>query len=264
MSEVPPRPTYAFGDSPLAADRLALVARVFAASSRAFLAETVDAPPALALDLGCGPGHSTRLVAETTRAHRTLGIDRSPAFLERAGAGAIRDIEFVAHDVTELPLPGAPADLVYARLVLAHLPDPARQAAAWTTQLAADGVLLLDEVEWIETSHPVLAHYEELVLEVVAAHGGASYAGPIIDAMPSPEGVARARSDLRLVAVTTADAARMYGMNLANWRDDPHIAQRCTADELDGLAARLVELARDARGSDITWGIRQIAFRRAA
>jgi trans-aconitate 2-methyltransferase len=70
---------YAFGDSAPAARRLGLLADVFEPPSRAFLAEftrvagdQVD----LAVDLGCGPGHSTRLVASVVGARRTLGLDR--------------------------------------------------------------------------------------------------------------------------------------------------------------------------------------------
>ncbi|HEY8218145.1 MAG TPA: class I SAM-dependent methyltransferase [Acidimicrobiia bacterium] len=252
--------SYAFGDSALAAERLAVVAEVFEETSRRFLERSVTSPPELALDLGCGPGHSTRLVARTTRARRTIGIDASLAFLELAVVDPPPPgVEFVAYDVTAAPLPGAPADLVYSRLLLAHLPDAADQATRWMTQVAPGGVLLVDEVEWIETSHPVLARYEELVVDVVALHGGASYAGPIVAAMPVPDGWTR-RSDLHVVRVATADAARMYGMNLATWRHDPAIAQRCAPSAVDALADDLAALGTSARTSEITWGIRQVAF----
>jgi hypothetical protein len=84
---------YAFGDTSLAARCLALLADVFEPPSRAFLerfagpvssgAEPLD----LAVDLGCGPGHSTRLVATMVGARRTLGLDQSGSFVARPPPG---------------------------------------------------------------------------------------------------------------------------------------------------------------------------------
>jgi hypothetical protein len=57
---------YAFGDSTPAARRLALLAEVFEPTSRAFLDHVgtrLAGPPGLAVDLGCGPGHTTRLLS---------------------------------------------------------------------------------------------------------------------------------------------------------------------------------------------------------
>src|SRR5205809_779798 len=63
MRAVPDQTSYTFGDSQAAAERLALVARVFEPPSRRFLADAAAgaglAGCDLAVDLGCGPGHST-------------------------------------------------------------------------------------------------------------------------------------------------------------------------------------------------------------
>ena len=66
--------TYSFGDSDMAALRLKIVAEVFAEASRQFLVQ-VGVSPRLALDLGCGLGYSTHLLAETLRCQRTVGLD---------------------------------------------------------------------------------------------------------------------------------------------------------------------------------------------
>jgi len=49
---------YSFGDSEIAAERLALLARVFDPALRAFLERVAPRHPRLALDLGCGPDHT--------------------------------------------------------------------------------------------------------------------------------------------------------------------------------------------------------------
>ena len=136
--------SYTFGDADVAAQRLAVVNEVFGSTSRALLEAAVKHPPALAYDLGCGPGHSTRLVAQTTGAKTTVGLERSEAHLARAASSALEGTRFVAWDVTELPFPAGRADLIYARLLLAHLKDPRDVALSWTTQLREGGLLVVD------------------------------------------------------------------------------------------------------------------------
>jgi SAM-dependent methyltransferase len=85
---------YAFGDTPVARDRLELLGVVFDPPSRAFLARSVPLPPALAADLGCGPGATTRMVHEATGAHRTMGLDRSPEFVAAARERAVDGIDY--------------------------------------------------------------------------------------------------------------------------------------------------------------------------
>ena len=140
-----PDSTYAFGDTDVEAARLALVTEVFGPTSEELLTQAVEHPPVLAYDLGCGPGHTTRLVARATGAALTVGQERSAAHLARARAGAPKGARFVTWDVAELPFPTGPADLVYARLLLAHLEDPVAVALSWTTQLNVGGLLVVDE-----------------------------------------------------------------------------------------------------------------------
>lgn len=138
---------YAFGDSETAASRLNLLADLFDPASEAFLADQVDRPPRLAVDLGCGPGRSTQLLARVTGAIRTVGLDASESFLAMARQEAPEGMEFLAHDVRCRPWPVAGADLGFARLVLAHLPEPDSVVLGWLAQLAPNGLLALDELE---------------------------------------------------------------------------------------------------------------------
>ena len=84
--------------------------------------------PRLALDLGCGPGFTTRLLSRIARPERTVGVDRSEAFLSRARASSAAGEEYVAADVAVVPLQiarlGERPDLIYARFLASHLPEP--------------------------------------------------------------------------------------------------------------------------------------------
>lgn len=229
---------YTFGDTEEAALRLGLVANVFDPASRRFLGDDVGkVRPRLALDLGCGPGYSTRLVAEVTGARRTVGLDTSHAFLARARADAPTGTEFVHHDAVDVPFPTGPADLVYCRLLLAHLRNPAVIVGRWTTKLRPGGLLALDEVEFIETGQPTLQRYEEIVVALVASRGGSMYAGPIIDEITGGDGWRRRISRRRVYPVPLAKAAEMYAMNLRTWAKQPLRAGELLARRAEGPRA---------------------------
>ncbi|MGH8910506.1 MAG: class I SAM-dependent methyltransferase [Egibacteraceae bacterium] len=227
---------YAFGDNAAAARRLALVARVFEPTTRAFVARAALRAPGLAVDVGCGPGYTTRLLAETTGAARTVGLDRSRAFLELARADAPDGIRFVEHDVTTVPFPLAPAQVVFARYVLSHLPDPEALAAKWRAQLAPGGVLLLEEVETIETTEPAFRAYLDTMAGRMRAHGGQLEIGPRLARIADT-------SEIVTLRPRNADAIGMFLLNLEAQGDDGPLR--------DGL------LRIDGQARSIEWRLRQ-------
>ena len=154
---------YRFSDTELAARRLAFLAGVFDPLSKTFLEAAFASPTELALDLGCGPGCTTRLLAEVTRARRVVGLDSSETFIALASRDAPKRVTFLHHDVTTVPFPVEPADLIYCRLLLTHLNDPLTVVDRWAEQLRDGGRLLLDEVEWIRPEIGLFSDYIAIV-----------------------------------------------------------------------------------------------------
>jgi trans-aconitate 2-methyltransferase len=258
---------YAFGDSALAARRLVLLAEVFEPTSRAFLAHVgahlSGPPPELAVDLGCGPGHTTRLLVSVLGPRRVLGLDQSASFVALAAAAAPPGAEFAVHDVTAVPFPCPPAGLLSCRFLLGHLPNPAAALAAWATQLAPGGLLLVDEVERIRTDQPALRRYLELAAALLAARGHALEIGPRLHRLPDPPGLARRHDQAAPLAPPAARAAELFARNLAVWRGDAVRSGLADPAELDRLAAELAAVAAGEVEGTIAWELRQLAFRRA-
>ncbi len=253
---------YVSGDNDTAARRLDLVAREWHWPSAAFLRELGLPPPPLALDLGCGPGRTTRLVAATTSASSTVGIDTSESFLDRARAEAPAGVTFVEHDVMDLPFPTGPADLVYARFVLSHVPRPDRIMAGWMSALAPGGVLALDEVEQIDTDDVAMTRYLEILGALLEVRGSTLAVGPLIERFDGgPDGRSRT-SQARVHPVPMAVAAELFALNLETWRHEPFVEDNHSSDELDDLDAALRELARRPGRAEITWTMRQATFER--
>lgn len=252
--------SYTFGDGDIQAQRLSVLDDVFGPSSRRLLGDVVTEPPALAYDLGCGTGHTTRMIAAETGARNTVGLDRSEDHVSRAVAHAPGNIDFVAWDVTKLPFPVGPADLIYCRLLLAHLTDPIAVAQSWTTQLNDRGLLVVDEIEWIATEHPILQAHLRLVTSLVATTGAQMCAGPALAGLNDLPGLRRRSMQVAELPVPTAIAATMFTMSLDSWGEQAVVSGLCDRAELTELVAAMSELRSSNETGQITWGLHQAAY----
>ncbi|HEY3140832.1 MAG TPA: class I SAM-dependent methyltransferase [Acidimicrobiales bacterium] len=251
-AETPAMGRYTFGESDVAAHRLDLLASVFEPTTRDLLTTAVGGGRRSVVDLGCGPGYSTRLIHQTCAPAATVGLDSSVRFVELAtGLTSEPMVSFAVHDVTRLPLPGEPFEALYARLLLAHLPDALGLVEGWRGAVGPGGVVVLEEVQTIETPLGVLQAYEDMVAAVVEGGGGSMYAGLLLE----PLGGRLVRID-----VEPALAARIYRMNLTNWRDDAIAQGLAGPHEVDRIAAGLDALQSGAISGSVGWVVRQVVL----
>jgi trans-aconitate 2-methyltransferase len=247
---------YTYGDSDLAGDRLELVARLFAPTSRAFLHAASPQRPRLALDLGCGPGATTDLVRATTAPATTVGIDRSVAFARRARSST--GLGFVVADVVGADLPFTSANLLYARLLLAHLRDPAAVLERWGTVLDHGGRLLVDDLESIDAEGIFRTYLDDVALAVVRAQGGSLFVGSLLHAAVDPPGMVRVHDVVAPIEPPVADTARVFEMNLRV------LTERGEAPPEPALGAALAAIASGERSAaPVRWRFRQIAWERS-
>ena len=256
-------PRYLFGDSNVASHRLRVLAEVFAESSRRFLRAAVPGQLNLAIDVGCGPGYTTRLIADVLRPLRTVGIDNSEAFITEARRTGDNDVSYLVHDAAAVPFPVGPADLIYARFVATHLRDPTTTIRGWATQLVPGGLLLLDEVETISTANRVLSRYLTILTALLDHQGNSLYVGPTLSNIAAP-GLLRSKiNTVRRLRVPDRRAATMFQFNLETWRDHPFVADTYGAEAIRRLADELeAEAGASVAASTTEWGMRQTAFER--
>lgn len=253
---------YTFGDSAPAVARLAIVASVFEPSTRALLARVAPRHETTVLDLGCGPGHTTRLLAERFARAGVVGLEQSEPFLVEARRTAPPRVRFERADVTTT-LPSPPADVIYARYVLSHLPDRAAVLRRWLAALAPGGVLVVEEVDRIDTGDDVFAPYLAITTGLMASRGGSLYVGAELSASARALDGTILIDEAAIVRPATATVATMFGLNLDAWRDDAWVATHHDRTALDRLADGL-RTRRDVPGSSaIRWTLRQVAIARA-
>ncbi|MFF4534301.1 class I SAM-dependent methyltransferase [Streptomyces sp. NPDC001407] len=103
--------------------------------------------PELVVDIGCGRGTTSRVLAEQLRPTRLLGIDLAPALLadarERAGRVPRVRVEFIQADFHQMPLTDGTAGAVVAAFCLYHSPRPERALVEIARVLAGDGLAVL-------------------------------------------------------------------------------------------------------------------------
>jgi ubiquinone/menaquinone biosynthesis C-methylase UbiE len=107
----------------------------------AFLQEVPFPHDARVLDVGCGTGVLTRVLAGWPDVASVVGVDPAPALLEKARRGAPANASFREGDGRSLPFEDAMFDVVASDSMLSHVPGAERAVAEAFRVLAAGGCL---------------------------------------------------------------------------------------------------------------------------
>ncbi len=126
------------------------------------LARIPNEKPASVVDLGCGPGNSTALLAACWPGAQILGVDSSVEMIEAASRSNV-NAEFVVGDFESWE-PPTPPDVIYANAAFQWSPDPVALARRFFAHLAPGGVLAFQVPQnFDQPSH--------VVMREVAANG---------------------------------------------------------------------------------------------
>ncbi len=113
------------------------------------LTKSLLTPPASVLDIGCGTGSLSLILAKLN--YNVTGIDLSEAMIARAKAkteAAGYSIPFEVMDAFNPDFPPQQFDVIVCRHLLWALPEPALVLQRWSKILVPGGRLLLIEGYW--------------------------------------------------------------------------------------------------------------------
>jgi len=115
----------------------------------ALIGSLLPASPAAVLDMGCGTGSLSVVMAEL--GYAVTGVDLSPAMVAQARAKAEAAGHMIVLQVMNAAQPGLPPgqfDAVVCRHLLWALPEPADVLGRWVGLLRPGGRLVLVEGRW--------------------------------------------------------------------------------------------------------------------
>lgn len=180
---------YVLGHAPEELARLERQAAIFEAPTRALFTRAGIAPGSRVLDVGCGGGDVSLLVADFAGpAGEVIGVDRAPEAVatasRRAAARGRTNVRFVESTLEALTI--APVDAAVGRFVLMHQPDPVATLARVASFVRPGGVVAMME-----------SHLDALVLEWHSWPASAAY-GTLLDVMLKTIKAAGGRTDMGL------------------------------------------------------------------
>jgi trans-aconitate 2-methyltransferase len=257
------REKYTFGDNGQASARLRGLAELYEPETRELLELGDVRAPALALDLGCGPGWSTRLIKDVLNPRRTVGLDASERYVAEARQNHGSDLEFKVHDVTRAPFPVPAPNVMFCRFLLTHLRSLGQVLRTWASVAEADALLFVHETESLETENPKLRRYYDLVAQLQQHYGQTLLVGTVLEASFENSGWHLVQNKRCVLEKQASDMASLHLSNLRTWRHDEYAARSFDADEMDSLEASLERIACGAEdGGIVVNSARQIVARR--
>jgi SAM-dependent methyltransferase len=133
--------------------RQELLDDAFAPTTRAFLDDRSVPDGATVLDAGCGLGRTTRHLRDCLSApRRVVGLDADADLLavarDRSDPGGAAELTYREGDAHDLPFDDDTFDVVFARFLLTHLPEPAEAVAEFRRVCRPGGLVAVQEPDF--------------------------------------------------------------------------------------------------------------------
>lgn len=257
---------YTFGDSDEASRRLRRLAETYEPETRELL-KTAESFRSgyrfqLAIDLGCGPGWSTQLIAKTLNPKRTLGLEAPERYVAEARSNHPR-LEFMHQDILQTPFPVEAPDLLFCRFLLTHLSSPRTALETWAQIAGTKAILAVHETEALRSEDPALRRYYEMVDEMQRHYGQNLNVGASLAAVFAGTGWTVVHSESVTLEKSSCDMAQLHLPNLRTWGKDPFAVRTFDRGELDQLEQELGAIASGGTDAGIVYNTaRQVVAER--
>jgi len=250
---------YTFGDSLTANERLKKIADFFNPLAAEFILKYLNKKTRSAMDLGCGPGYTTEMLANVTDAGLVFGIDISDNFLDFA-RDHYPDFNFIKHDVRNAPLP-AKADVIYLRFLMSHLKNIRYLVKNWMNAIYPGGCLIIDELEDIYTDKKVFRDYISVSNGLISSQGANLFIGRMLS--EELKGFHFICNVSSLIPVQDHLAASWFYPNTVSiWDTEEWVTNNLDEHEKIKISEELSGMAgQKSPRSSVTWRMRRIILK---
>ena len=236
-------------------ERLRILGRVMASSTRSLFERLGVGDGLTCLDAGCGGGDVTLELARRVGPRgRAIGVDIDGTTLrlarEEAEEQGIRNVEFRVLDI-QAQGAGSGFDVVYARFLLTHLADPAAVVAAFFNHLSPGGLVIVEDIDFSGCftfpDSSAFRRYHELYCTVVRRRGGDPNIGPRLPSLLLDGDFQNV--DLAVVQPTgtQGEVKRLNPITMENIADAALADGLATRQEIDAIVQELYEFADNPR-----------------
>ena len=143
------RGEYVLATGDAAANRLRILHNVYGPGARELLMRAGIRAGMKVVDLGCGTGMVTQLLAELVGpGGEVVGVDYSAAQVEEARTllpTELSNVRFIQASATDTGLQREAFDLVYCRFLLIHLPEPEAALREMRELLKPEGIIACED-----------------------------------------------------------------------------------------------------------------------
>ncbi len=234
-------------------ERLRLLSEVMGPSTRALLTEVGVPAGSTCLDVGCGGGDVAFELARTAGpTGRVVGVDLDETKLDiarrEAGQHDLSNITFELGDVTRWKSDEL-FDLVYARFLLTHLPDPGGLVAVLRRHTRSGGVAILEDIDFrghfTDPACPAMQRYVAWYTSSVQRRGGDPNIGPRLPGLLREAGFDDVQMKLVHPAALIGGIKLLTCITLENIADVVLQDDLATEEELRQTIDELYTFARD-------------------
>jgi predicted O-methyltransferase YrrM len=244
---------YAIGGGRQGKERLKLLAEVMFPTTSRLLGDVGLRAGMRCLDVACGGGDVTLYLARRVGPQgKVVGTDADAEIIalarQDAAAGKLDNVEFRVADVQVCSGAGE-QDLVYARFILTHLPDPTRCVDAMVEASRSQGVVVVEDIDFTGSfCHPHSAaylRYTDLYRQVVKRGGGDPDIGPKVPGMLRRAGLQRVQVNVVQPAHIEGNGKYVAAITMARIADSVVAEGLAAEDEIESVVAGLNAAAED-------------------
>jgi SAM-dependent methyltransferase len=234
-------------------ERLRILSRVMQPTTFGLLKRVGIRPGMACLEVGCGGGDVAfdlaRMVSPGGRVVAT-DIDQIKLELARSEAEAqqLSNIEFRLADISQ-DEPERQFDLVHARFILTHLPNPHQALQKMRQALRPGGTIVVEDIDFqgyfCYPENIAIRRYVELYTQTVHRRGGDANIGPRLPALLTAAGFVTVQMNIVQPAGATGEVKLIAAITMENIAEAVIAEGLASQIEIDELVADLYQFARD-------------------